>query len=184
MHQCLLRHGPCGGTGQIVRAAGGRRGTRTRACTGPGSGHQLDAAGVREPAVLGGRHADRALRRALPRLDHLRGRAQLRIKFCRTLPRDTELEVRLVDISATGCAFVTQKELATGEHACYRTRVGCLRICMHGPTMVVYPEGTWYHGMTKERIGQFVQQHLIEGKPIEEWIFARNPLDDTSEPEA
>jgi (2Fe-2S) ferredoxin len=47
---------------------------------------------------------------------------------------------------------------------------------MHGPTLVVYPEGTWYHGMTKERIPRFVQEHLIDGKPIEEWIFARNPL--------
>ncbi len=42
--------------------------------------------------------------------------------------------------------------------------------------MVVYPEGTWYHGMTAERIPRFVKEHLIEGRPIEEWIFARNPL--------
>ncbi len=66
--------------------------------------------------------------------------------------------------------------LASGAHACYRTKVGCLRICAHGPTAVVYPEGTWYHGMTAERIPLLVQQHLVEGKPIEEWIFARNPL--------
>jgi (2Fe-2S) ferredoxin len=59
---------------------------------------------------------------------------------------------------------------------CYRTKVGCLRICCHGPTMVVYPEGTWYHGMTAERIPQFVQEHLIEGQPVREWIFANNPL--------
>jgi len=26
--------------------------------------------------------------------------------------------------------------------SCYRTKVGCLRICCHGPTMLVYPEGT------------------------------------------
>ena len=45
-----------------------------------------------------------------------------------------------------------------------------------GPTMVVYPEGTWYHGMTAERMPRFVQQHLIEGQPIEEWIFAQGPL--------
>ena len=61
---------------------------------------------------------------------------------------------------------------------CYRTKVGCLRICTEGPTMLVYPEGTWYHGMTAERIPEFVRQHLIEGKPVEEWIFARNPLED------
>lgn len=58
----------------------------------------------------------------------------------------------------------------------YRTKVGCLRICCHGPTMVVYPEGTWYHGMTADRIPRFVQEHLVEGRPIAEWVFAQNPL--------
>lgn len=66
--------------------------------------------------------------------------------------------------------------LETGANACYRTKVGCLRICTHGPTMVVYPEGTWYHGMTADRIPKFVQQHLLRGEPIREWIFADNPL--------
>ena len=42
--------------------------------------------------------------------------------------------------------------------------------------MVVYPEGTWYHGMTAERIPRFIQEHLTEGKPIAEWVFAENPL--------
>ena len=67
--------------------------------------------------------------------------------------------------------------LGSGPHACYRTKVGCLRICCHGPTMLVYPEGTWYHGMTPERIPRFVQEHLIGGQPVEEWIIARNPLE-------
>ena len=48
----------------------------------------------------------------------------------------------------------------------------------HGPTMVVYPDGTWYHGMTADRIPTFVRQHLIEGRPVEEWVFANNPLND------
>src|SRR5581483_5527573 len=60
--------------------------------------------------------------------------------------------------------------------ACQRSKVGCLRICCHGPTLVVYPEGTWYHGMTAERMPRFVQEHLQQDKPIEDWIFARNPL--------
>jgi (2Fe-2S) ferredoxin len=66
--------------------------------------------------------------------------------------------------------------LSTGPNACYRTKVGCLRVCKQGPIVVVYPEGTWYYGMTADRIPRFVQEHLIEGRPIEEWIFARNPL--------
>ncbi len=66
--------------------------------------------------------------------------------------------------------------LTEGPQACYRSKVGCLRICRHGPTLVVYPEGTWYHGMTPEKIPQFVQEHLQDNRPVEEWIFARNPL--------
>ena len=71
---------------------------------------------------------------------------------------------------------IKERGLGTGASACYRTKVGCLRVCAHGPILVVYPEGTWYHGMTAERIPLFVQQHLVEGKPVEEWIFAKNPL--------
>jgi (2Fe-2S) ferredoxin len=73
-------------------------------------------------------------------------------------------------------ATLKQAGFSSGPSACYRTKVGCLRICCHGPTMVVYPEGTWYHGMTAERIPRFVQEHLVEGKPITEWVFAANPL--------
>jgi (2Fe-2S) ferredoxin len=76
---------------------------------------------------------------------------------------------------------IKQNNLGGGDNACYRTKVGCLRICCHGPTMVVYPEGTWYHSMIAERVPQLVQQHLVEGKPIVEWIFARNPLGESSE---
>lgn len=66
--------------------------------------------------------------------------------------------------------------LAIGPQACYRTKVNCLRLCQGGPILVVYPEGTYYAGMTAERIPEFVERHLVEGRPIEERIFARNPL--------
>jgi (2Fe-2S) ferredoxin len=71
---------------------------------------------------------------------------------------------------------VKEAGLSAGPQACQRSKVGCLRICCHGPTLVVYPEGTWYHGMAAERIPRFVQEHLVEGRPVEEWVFARNPL--------
>jgi (2Fe-2S) ferredoxin len=71
---------------------------------------------------------------------------------------------------------IKHHNLGSGDNACYRTKVGCLRICCHGPTMVVYPEGTWYHGMTADRIPAFVLKHLVEGQPIAEWIFAGNPI--------
>jgi (2Fe-2S) ferredoxin len=66
--------------------------------------------------------------------------------------------------------------LSTGPNACYRTKVGCLRVCTGGPIMVVYPDGTWYRGMEPGRIPLFVQKHLVDGEPVREWVFADNPL--------
>ena len=66
--------------------------------------------------------------------------------------------------------------LAKGPDACYRTKVGCLRVCTGGPILLVYPEGTYYGGMTAERIPEFVRDHLVGGEPDERRIFARNPL--------
>ena len=68
--------------------------------------------------------------------------------------------------------------LSTGPNACYRTKVQCLRVCSGGPIAVVYPEGTYYAGLIADRIPRFVQEHLIDGNPIEEWIFARNSLNE------
>ena len=66
--------------------------------------------------------------------------------------------------------------LSSGPTAVYRTKVGCLRVCQGGPILVVYPEGNWYSGMTADRIPEFIERQLVQGEPIEEWIFARNPL--------
>src|SRR4051812_32722295 len=50
--------------------------------------------------------------------------------------------------------------LAEGPRACYRTKVGCLRVCQDGPIAVVYPDGTYYAGLTADRVPEFVQRHL------------------------
>jgi (2Fe-2S) ferredoxin len=72
----------------------------------------------------------------------------------------------------------------TDEKACYRTKVGCLRVCQDGPIAVVYPEGTYYCGLTADRVPEFVQRHLIDNQPVADWVFARNPLPLVSDPSA
>ena len=40
---------------------------------------------------------------------------------------------------------------------------GCLDRCELGPTMVIYPEGTWYTYRTSEDLDEILQTHVIGG---------------------
>jgi (2Fe-2S) ferredoxin len=73
-------------------------------------------------------------------------------------------------------AEFSQRGLGQGESVCFRTKVGCLRLCQQGPVALVYPEGTWYGEMTADRIPRLVGEHVVDGKPVEEWTLAQNPL--------
>jgi (2Fe-2S) ferredoxin len=71
---------------------------------------------------------------------------------------------------------IKEHGLTSGDNACYRTKVGCLRLCDSGPIATVYPEGIWYANMSKSNIGTFVKNHLVDGVPLEDLMITKNPL--------
>lgn len=57
-----------------------------------------------------------------------------------------------------------------------RTKAQCFRVCTQGPILVVYPEGIWYGNITPKRFDRIVEEHLLGGQPVQEWILATNSL--------
>lgn len=66
-------------------------------------------------------------------------------------------------------------KLQTPATTVFRTKCHCLRICVSGPILVVQPDGVWYHSATPETIERILQQHVVGGQVVKEFLLATQP---------
>ncbi len=50
-------------------------------------------------------------------------------------------------------------------------QTGCLNRCQQGPVMLIEPGHTMYVGLTKDKIDRIIEEHIIGGNVVEEYVI-------------
>lgn len=66
-----------------------------------------------------------------------------------------------------------KQKLRTSGDGTMTAKSTCLGPCNLAPVMQVFPEGTYYGGVTEVAIDRIISEHLLDGKPVE--AFAYHP---------
>lgn len=65
-------------------------------------------------------------------------------------------------------AYAKEKVLGLGLAGRVRVnQAGCLDACLHGPSVVIYPDAVWYQIKSQADVDAIFKEHIVGGKPVE-----------------
>lgn len=124
----------------------------------------------------------------MPRLETVEDLKRLRAELRQTARERAETRT-IITIGMGTCGIAAgardthaalQKELASRQMAVDVVQVGCIGMCIHEP-LVEIRQGAkariLYANIGPERVGRLLDDHLLEGRPVKEWVVVRIPAE-------
>ena len=68
--------------------------------------------------------------------------------------------------------YMKAKSKALGLERVRINASGCLDRCELGPTMVIYPEGVWYHYESRADVDEIIETHLVQGGRVARLVLS------------
>jgi NADH:ubiquinone oxidoreductase subunit F (NADH-binding)/(2Fe-2S) ferredoxin/NAD-dependent dihydropyrimidine dehydrogenase PreA subunit len=97
-----------------------------------------------------------------------------------------EGEFRCMVCAGTGCVSCNSLKVRKQLEAALKDRgltervkvviTGCNGFCAEGPIMVIYPGGIFYKKLSPDEIPALVEEHFINGRPVEKFLYAEPAL--------
>ena len=79
--------------------------------------------------------------------------------------------------------YLGQKLMSKGIiGTCVPVQTGCQNRCSMGPVMLVEPGHHMYVGLTPEKIDRIIDEHIMEGNPVEEYLIPAEMWGDAISP--
>jgi (2Fe-2S) ferredoxin len=60
------------------------------------------------------------------------------------------------------------------------TECASVGFCAIGPTVLVYPDGTWYAQVRASDVPEIIEEHLLKGRPVERLALMKVPSEGSS----
>lgn len=73
------------------------------------------------------------------------------------------------------CDYMCRRAMALGLRRIRINHAGCLNVCEHGPTMVIYPDGVWYRYATEADVEEILSQHVLRRQRVMRLLLRLDP---------
>ena len=98
-------------------------------------------------------------------------------KSCSARDSAEVLEAFERELKARGILFGKQAKGKNPQGSIIVTECASVGFCAIGPTVLVYPDGTWYAQVRASDVGEIIEQHLLNGHPVKRLALMKVPCE-------